>query len=184
MPPLWLCLLLGMPHLRLSLQNTVLLIIPLNCPLNFCQIASAQPARLSTSEYWLTLSLLNLRISEPLEVNMLKPVRTNFRTLSRICVKADPWAIPTCRVLQGTVSSNSITLVYIYTMPDGIRIPTLQQHFIDAQDQTPLPIWRPEAYFKYPDGGDLETEEIFPFIGTLQIVSSRKKSSPRCCQAH
>ena len=49
---------------------------------------------------------------------------------------------------------------YIYSMPDGIRIPTLQEHHIDAQDQTPLPIWRLEAYFKYPDGGDLETEEI------------------------
>ena len=93
------------------LANIVLLIIPLSCPLNFCQIASAQPSRLSTSEYWLTLSLLNLRISEPPVANMLRPVRINFRTLSRICVKANPWAIPTCRVLQGTVSSNSITLV-------------------------------------------------------------------------
>ena len=49
-------------------------------------------------------------------------------------------------------------------MPDGIRIPTLQEHYIDAQDQTPLPIWRPEAYFKYPDGGDLETEEILRLL--------------------
>ena len=53
---------------------------------------------------------------------------------------------------------------YIYSMPDGIRIPTLQAHYIDAQDQTPLPIWRPEAYFKYPDGGDLETEEILRLL--------------------
>ena len=36
----------------------------------------------------------------------------NFQTFSRICVKADPWAIiPTCRAMQGTVSSSSITLV-------------------------------------------------------------------------
>ena len=49
-------------------------------------------------------------------------------------------------------------------MPDGTRIPTLQEHYIDAQDQTPLPIWRPEAYFKYPDGGDLETEEILRLL--------------------
>ena len=32
------------------------------------------------------------------------------------------------------------------------------------KDQTPLPIWRPEAYFKYPDGGDLETEEILRLL--------------------
>ena len=93
------------------LLTTVLLIIPLSCPLNFCQTALAHPSRLSMSENWLTLFLLNLRISEPLVANMLKTVRINFRTLSRICVKADPWAIPTCRVLQGMVSSNSITLV-------------------------------------------------------------------------
>ena len=53
---------------------------------------------------------------------------------------------------------------YIYSMPDGVRIPTLQEHFIDAQDQKPLPIWRPEAYFKYPDGGDLDEEEIFRLL--------------------
>ena len=38
---------------------------------------------------------------------------------------------------------------FIYSMPDGIRIPTLQEHYINAQDQTPLPIWRPEAYIHY-----------------------------------
>ena len=53
---------------------------------------------------------------------------------------------------------------FIYSMPDGIRIPTLQEHCIDAQDQTPLPIWRPEAYFKYPDGPDLDTEEILRLL--------------------
>ena len=53
---------------------------------------------------------------------------------------------------------------FIYSMPDGIRIPTLQEHYIDAQDQTPLPIWRPEAYFKYPDGPDLDTEEILRLL--------------------
>ena len=53
---------------------------------------------------------------------------------------------------------------YIYSMPDGIRIPTLQEHYIDAQDQTPLPIWRPEAYFKYPDGPELDEEEILRLL--------------------
>ena len=53
---------------------------------------------------------------------------------------------------------------YIYEMPFGSRIPTLQQHFVDAQDQTPLPIWRPEAFFKYPDGGDLKEGEILRLL--------------------
>ena len=53
---------------------------------------------------------------------------------------------------------------YIYEMPFGCRIPTLQEHFVDAQDQTPLPIWRPEAFFKYPDGGDLKEEEILRLL--------------------
>ena len=53
---------------------------------------------------------------------------------------------------------------YIYEMPFGSRIPTLQEHFVDAQDQTPLPIWRPEAFFKYPDGGDLKEGEILRLL--------------------
>ena len=40
------------------------------------------------------------------------------------------------------------------------RVPTLQEHFLDAQDETPLPIWRPEVFFKYPDGPDLTEKEI------------------------
>ena len=53
---------------------------------------------------------------------------------------------------------------YIYDMPFGSRIPTLQEHFVDSQDQTPLPIWRPEAFFKYPDGGDLKEGEILRLL--------------------
>jgi hypothetical protein len=61
---------------------------------------------------------------------------------------------------------------------------TSNSQYIDAQNQTPLPIWRPETNFKYPDGGDLETEAILRFIGTLPIVSSPEKSGPRCCHGH
>ena len=39
-------------------------------------------------------------------------------------------------------------------------MPTLQQHFLDAQDAAALPIWRPEIFFKYPEGRDLTEEEI------------------------
>ena len=53
---------------------------------------------------------------------------------------------------------------YVYEMPFGCRIPTLQEHFVDAQDQTPLPIWRPEAFFKYPDGDELTTEEVLRLL--------------------
>ena len=105
------------------------------------------------------LFLLNLRISEPHEASMLKTVRKNSRNLSRICVKADPWGIPTCSLLHDGIEDFDYT-EYIYEMPFGSRIPSLQQHFVDAQDQTPLPIWRPKAFFKYPDGGDLQEGEI------------------------
>jgi hypothetical protein len=27
------------------------------------------------------------------------------------------------------------------------RVPTLQEHYVDAQDGTPLPIWRPMVFF-------------------------------------
>ena len=37
-------------------------------------------------------------------------------------------------------------------MDGANRVPTLQEHFIDAQDDTPLPTWRPMIYFKYPEG--------------------------------
>ena len=49
------------------------------------------------------LFLLNLRISEPHESSMLKTVRKNSRNLSRICVEAAPWGIPTCSLLHGMV---------------------------------------------------------------------------------
>ena len=49
---------------------------------------------------------------------------------------------------------------FIYRMNGANRVPTLQEHFLDAQDETPLPIWRPEVFFKYPDGPDLTEKEI------------------------
>ena len=53
---------------------------------------------------------------------------------------------------------------YIYSMPSGTRIPTLQEHYIDAQDLTPLPIWRPEVYFKYPEGSELSEAEVLRLL--------------------
>ena len=44
---------------------------------------------------------------------------------------------------------------FIYRMDDENRVPTLQEHYVDAQDGTPLPIWHPMVYFKYPDGPKL-----------------------------
>jgi hypothetical protein len=47
---------------------------------------------------------------------------------------------------------------------------TLQEHYVDAQDGTPLPIWRPMVYFKYPDGPDLTEAEI---LRLLELFRSR-----------
>ena len=52
------------------------------------------------------------------------------------------------------------------------------------RDETPLPIWRPMVYFKYPDGPELTEAEILRLLELFRSVSSWKKSSPRCCQAH
>ena len=49
---------------------------------------------------------------------------------------------------------------FIYKVADGKRVPTLQQNFLDAQDAAALPIWRPEIFFKYPEGRDLTEKEI------------------------
>ena len=49
---------------------------------------------------------------------------------------------------------------FIYRMDGANRFPTLQEHFIDAQDETPLPIWRPMVFFKYPEGPWLTEQEI------------------------
>ena len=49
---------------------------------------------------------------------------------------------------------------FIYRMDGANRVPTLQEHFLDAQDETPLPIWRPMVFFKCPDGPQLTEQEI------------------------
>jgi hypothetical protein len=36
---------------------------------------------------------------------------------------------------------------FIYRMDGENRVPTLQEHYVDAQDGTPLPIWRPMVFF-------------------------------------
>ena len=49
-------------------------------------------------------------------------------------------------------------------MDGANRVPTLQEHYIDAQDETPLPIWRPMIYFKYPEGPWLTDTEILRLL--------------------
>ena len=53
---------------------------------------------------------------------------------------------------------------FIYRMDGANRVPTLQEHYIDAQDETPLPIWRPMVYLKYPEGPDLTETEILRLL--------------------
>jgi hypothetical protein len=49
---------------------------------------------------------------------------------------------------------------FIYSMDGANRVPT----FIDAQDETPLPIWRPIVFFKYPEGPYLTDTEILRLL--------------------
>ena len=53
---------------------------------------------------------------------------------------------------------------FIYRMDGANRVLTLQEHYIDAQDETPLPIWRPMIYFKYPEGPWLTDTEILRLL--------------------
>ena len=53
---------------------------------------------------------------------------------------------------------------FIYTMPRENRVPTLKEHYLDVRGETPLPIWRPEVYFKYPEGKDLTEAEILRLL--------------------
>ena len=83
---------------------------------------------------------------------------------------------------------------FIYTMSNENRVPTLKEHYLDAQDQTPLPIWRPEVYFKYPEGKDLSEEEILRLLElfrscllgkrAVQGVVKRTKENIREFQRH
>ena len=53
---------------------------------------------------------------------------------------------------------------FIYRMDGENRVPKLQEHYVDAQDGTPLPIWHPMVYFKYPDGPELSEAEILRLL--------------------
>ena len=65
---------------------------------------------------------------------------------------------------------------FVYSLPKGHRVPTLQEHFYDNQDETPLPIWRPEIFFQYPDGKDLSDEEIFRLLELYRSVLLGKRA--------
>ena len=55
-------------------------------------------------------------------------------------------------------------------MPHNKRVPSLKEHYHDNQGETPLPIWRPEVYFKYPPGEELSEAEI---LRLLELFRSR-----------
>ena len=66
---------------------------------------------------------------------------------------------------------------FIYSLPKGHRVPSLQEHFYGNQDETPLPIWRPEIFFQYPDDGeDLSDEEIFRLLELYRSVLLGKRA--------
>ena len=89
---------------------------------------------------------------------MPKTVRINFRNLSRICVKADPWAIPTCNLLHGMVSRISTTLVIFMICQLEVESPL-------SRSTTSTP--RIRRHFRF---GDLR-----PILSTLTVVTLRKR---------
>ena len=62
-------------------------------------------------------------------------------------------------------------------MPHNKRVPSLKEHYHDNQGETPLPIWRPEVYFKYPPGEELSEAEILRLLDSSDRVSSAKEQS-------
>ena len=65
---------------------------------------------------------------------------------------------------------------FIYSLPKGHRVPSLQEHFYDYQDETPLPIWRPEIFFQYPEGKELSESEIFRLLELFRSVLLGKRA--------
>ena len=52
----------------------------------------------------------------------------------------------------------------------------MKEHYHDAQGETPLPIWRPEVYFKYPEGEELSEAEIFRLLELFRSSLLGKKA--------
>ena len=135
------------------------------------------------SENWLTLFLLNLRYFGATRSEHAQNRQDKYQDLITHLREGRSMGIPTCRVLQGMVSSNSITLgLYLFNASWFSKSHSPGALYIDAQDQTPLPIWRPEAYFKYPDGGDLKENLRFSVYWNSSdrafSVKEQSRSSP------
>jgi hypothetical protein len=62
---------------------------------------------------------------------------------------------------------------FVYSLPSGNRVPTLEKHFLEAQDATALPIWRPEIFFEYPDT-ELQEQEILDLLELFRCCLMRK----------
>ena len=55
---------------------------------------------------------------------------------------------------------------------------------IDTQNKTPLPMWKAETYFKFPDGLDLETQEIHLLLDFFRYCLLRKRAMQRVVKRH
>ena len=62
---------------------------------------------------------------------------------------------------------------FIYSLPSGNHVLTLEEHFLEAQDATALPIWRPEIFFEYPDT-ELQEQEILDLLELFRCCLMRK----------
>ena len=58
---------------------------------------------------------------------------------------------------------------------DGRRVPTLEEHFLDAQDASALPIWRPEIFLDCPYH-DLEEQEIYDLLELYRCCLMGKRA--------
>ena len=64
---------------------------------------------------------------------------------------------------------------FIYSLPSGNHVLTLEEHFLEAQDATALPIWRPEIFFEYPDT-ELEEQEILDLLELFRCCLMGKRA--------
>jgi hypothetical protein len=64
---------------------------------------------------------------------------------------------------------------FIYSLPSGNHVLTLEDHFLEAQDATALPIWRPEIFFEYPDT-ELEEQEILDLLELFRCCLMGKRA--------
>jgi len=55
---------------------------------------------------------------------------------------------------------------FVYDLEGDERVPSIETHYVDCQDEKSLPIWRPEIFFSYPEDSELSDDEV---LGLLEL---------------